>query len=109
MVLATLKRDRHARECPKAGYQTGIALQGKSYHERLKSLGLSSLECRRLRNYKIVRDIDKVDKDKLFTINNDTRTRGHKYKLFKRKSRLYFAKMCLVTELSILGTFYLTV
>ena len=90
------------------------ALQGKSYHERLKSLGLSSLECRRLRNYmvqtyKIVRDIDIVDKDKLFTINNDTRTRGHKYKLFKRRSRLYFAKMCLVAELSILGTFYLTV
>ena len=41
---------------------------------------------------KIVRDIDIVDKDKLFTIVTDTRTRGHKYKLFKRRSRLNILK-----------------
>ena len=75
------------------------SLQGKSYPERLKSLWLSSLEytCRRLRNdmvqtYKIVRDIDIVDTDKLFTMNTDTRSRGHKYKLFKRRSRLNIRK-----------------
>ena len=73
------------------------ALQGKTYTERLKSLGLPSLQYRRLRNdmvqtNKIVRDIDIVDKDKLFTIVTDTRTRGHKYKLFKRRSRLNIRK-----------------
>ena len=41
------------------------------------------LQYRRLRNdmvqtYKIVRDIGIVDKDTLFTIVTDTRTRGHK-------------------------------
>ena len=70
------------------------ALQGKTYPERLKSLGLPSLQYRRLRNdmvqtYKIVRNIGSVDKDKLFTIVTDTRTRGHKYKLFKRRSINY--------------------
>ena len=73
------------------------ALQGKTYPERLKSLGLPSLQYRHLRNdmvqtYKIVRDIGNVDKDKLFTIVNDTRTRGHEYKLFKRRSRLNLRK-----------------
>ena len=77
------------------------ALQGKTYPERLKSLGLASLQYRRLRNnlvqtYKIVRDIDIVDKDKLFTIVTDTRTRGHKYKLFKRRSRLNVCKNVFV-------------
>ena len=73
------------------------ALQGKTYSERLRSLVLPSLQYRRLRNdmvqtYKIVRDIDIVDKDKLFTIVTKTRTRGHKYKLFKRRSRLNILK-----------------
>ena len=73
------------------------ALHGKTYPERLKSLGLPSLQYRRLRNvmvqtYKIVRDIDIVEKDKFFTLVPDTRTRGHKYKLFKRRSRLNIRK-----------------
>ena len=58
------------------------------------------LQYRLLRNdkaqtYKIVRDIDIIDKDKLFTTITDTRTRGqnlHKYKLFKRRSRLNIRK-----------------
>ena len=45
-----------------------------------------------VQTYKIVRDIDIVDKDKLFTIVTETRTRGHKYKLFKRRSRLNIRK-----------------
>ena len=73
------------------------ALQGKTYSERLKSLGLPSLQYRPLRNdmvqtYKIVRDIDIVDKDKLLTIATETRTRGHKYKSFQRRSRLNIRK-----------------
>ena len=56
------------------------SLQRKSYSERIRSLGLPSLEYRRLRNdmvqtYKIVRDIEIVDKNKLFTAITDARTR----------------------------------
>ena len=93
----TEKRPNNVRECSKACYQIGKSTARKTYSEHLKSLGLPSLQYRRLRNdmvqtYKIVRDIDIVDKDKLFTIVTETRTRGHKYKLFKRRSRLNIRK-----------------
>ena len=39
-------------------------------------------------SYKILHDIDKVDKSKLFTLSLYTSTRGHSLKLFKRRSRL---------------------
>ena len=53
---------------------------------------LHSLEYRCLRNdmvqtYNIVRHIDIFDKNKLFTVITDARTRGDHYKLFKRRSR----------------------
>ena len=38
--------------------------------------------------YKILHDIDKVDKLRLFTQSSYTSTRGHSLKLFKRPSRL---------------------
>ena len=49
------------------------------YEERLITLGLPSLEYRRARAdlikvYKIMHDIDKIDKDKLFTLVIDTDT-----------------------------------
>ena len=64
-----------------------------SYPERLKKLGLPSLEYRRdrldlVQVYKILNDIDKVDKDKLFTMSNYGSTRGHPKKLFKERPRL---------------------
>ena len=63
------------------------------YSERLRALGLPSLEYRRERAdviqvYKILHNIDKVDKNKLFTLSGYTATRGHSLKLFKRRSRL---------------------
>ena len=64
-----------------------------SYSERLRALGLPSLEYRRERTnvfqvYKILHDIDKVDENKLFTLSEYTSTRGHSLKLIKRRSRL---------------------
>ena len=94
----TLKKDQIMLEnVQRRATRLVKALQGKTYSERLKSLRLPSLQYRRLRNdmvqtYKIVRDIDIVDKDKLFTIVTETRTRGHKYKFFKRRSRLNICK-----------------
>ena len=64
-----------------------------SYPERLRTLGLPTLEYRRERAdliqvYKILHDIDSVDKDKLFTTAQYRATRGHSYKLHKERSRL---------------------
>ena len=64
-----------------------------SYPERLLSLGLPSLEYRRLRTdviqtYKILHDIDHIDRTKLFSMATATNTRGHSLKLFKRRTRL---------------------
>ena len=63
------------------------------YSEKLRALGLPSLEYRRERAdviqvYKILHNIDKGDKNKLFTLSRYTATRGHSLKLFKRRSRL---------------------
>ena len=63
------------------------------YPERLCKLGLPTLEHRReradmIQTYKILLNINIVDKDKLFTTAQYQATRGHSYKLFKRRSRL---------------------
>ena len=61
------------------------SIQHLIYPERLKALGLPSLEYRRERSdmiqvYKIMHGIDKVDKDRLFTMNQYKATRGHSQK-----------------------------
>ena len=63
------------------------------YSERLCALGLPTLEYRReradiTRVYKIRHDMDKMDKNKLFTMSDYPATRGYSLKLFKRRSRL---------------------
>ena len=68
-------------------------LKHLSYEDRSRTLGLPSLEYRRERSdmiqvYKIMHGIDKVDKDKFFTVNRYSATRGHSLKLFKKRSRL---------------------
>ena len=65
-------------------------LKNYSYPERLKKLGLPTLEYRRERAdliqvFKTLNNIDLVDKEKLFTIAEYRQTRGHPYKLFKRR------------------------
>ena len=57
-------------------------LKYKEYPERLKELGLPTLKHRRLRafmveTYKILNNIDKVEVNKIFHLNQN-RTRGHK-------------------------------
>ena len=64
-----------------------------SYPERLRTLGMPTLEYRRLRAdivqvYKILNDIDKVDRTKLFPLVSYSRTRGHPIQLYKEKPRL---------------------
>ena len=60
--------------------------------ERLKALGLPTLEYRQERAdmvevFKILHNIDKVDKLKLFTLSSYASTRDHSLKLFKHWSR----------------------
>ena len=67
-------------------------LKHLSYTERLKTLGLPSLEYRHERAdmiqvNKILNGIDKVDKESLFTMSNNP-TRGHSLKIFKKRYRL---------------------
>ena len=61
-------------------------MEGLGYEERLKKLGLFSLERRRLRGdlievYKIMKGIDRVNRGKLFPIIETRRTRGHGLKV----------------------------
>ena len=68
-----------------------------SYSERLKHLGLPSLQYRRLRAdtievFKIMNNIDIVDKTKLFPPSISTNTRGHHQRIFKQHSRTNIRK-----------------
>jgi len=64
-----------------------------TYEDRLKKLGIYSLEKRRLRGdlieaYKILTGKERVDKDKFFTpALSDHGLRGHTWKLFKPRCR----------------------
>ena len=68
------------------------SVRNMSYRERLLELGIPSLQYRRVRTdmievYKIINGFDKCVKDQLFTMQPHRRTRGHKYKIFKRQFR----------------------
>ncbi|XP_067867232.1 SH3 domain-containing protein 21 isoform X2 [Heterodontus francisci] len=73
------------------------ATRNFSYEDRLEKLGLFSLEKRTLRSdlievFKVMRGLDRVDREELFPLVKGSRTRGHRFKLFehalkKRKQR----------------------
>ena len=61
-----------------------------SYPMRLKELNLTTLEYRRIRTdiiqiYKIFSGIDDVNYDKFFDLSSTSVTRGHKYKVVKKR------------------------
>ena len=63
------------------------------YEDRLRFLGLPTLIYRRTRNdmiqvFKIMNNINNVDKDLFFTINSQSTTRGHSLKICKKQNRL---------------------
>ena len=66
-------------------------MKNLTYKERLDKLGMTTLEERRLRDlietFKIINNIDKVDKDKFFKSATTINLRGHKDKLFKPQVR----------------------
>ncbi len=73
------------------------------YEDRLKKLGLQTLKYRRSRNdqiqvFKIMNEIDKMDKTILFNISVDGRTRGHCHKLAKERNRTTQRSKCIFPE-----------
>jgi hypothetical protein len=67
--------------------------RGMGYEERLKFTGLTTLEDRRTRGdmievFKMLKGISKVDSSRWFRLAENSRTRGHSFKLVKCRSRL---------------------
>ena len=73
---------------------SGLSEMG--YEERLKILGLTTLETRRLRGdlievFKILKGYENIDQEMFFDMSN---LRGHSLKLNKKRVRLDVAKFC---------------
>ena len=67
-----------------------VSLSHLCYQERLRYLGLPTLEYRRLRGdmlqtYRIMTGIDRINPESLFSMSSVTRTRGHNLKIFKQR------------------------
>ena len=72
-------------------------LRDRSYEERLKECGLTTLETRRLRGdqievFKILNGYENIDRNMFFSLKKDSRTRGHELKLVKDQCRLHIRK-----------------
>ena len=71
-----------------------LGLNGMSYTQRLETLGLPSLEFRRVRGdlietYKLLQEIyDPLTTKELLNVNKHSTTRGHNFKLLKNTPRL---------------------
>ena len=83
---------KHWRECRGDLPGCCLVLEGRSYEERLRELGLFSFERRRMRGnlievYKMMRGIDRVDVQRLFPRVDVAVTRGHNYKVHGRSYR----------------------
>ena len=68
-------------------------LEGYSYSDRLRILGLTTLETRFLRAdlievFKILKGFENVDPGRFFQVVKDDGRRGHAFKLFRRRYRL---------------------
>ena len=67
-------------------------MRKKPYNERLKELGLPTLQYRRLRAdiiqvYKILTEVDNIASKPFFQLNDSSITRGHNFKLTKDRNR----------------------
>ena len=73
--------------------RTTKMVEGYSYSDRLRILGLTTLETRFLRAdlievFKILRGFENVDPERFFQVVRDDGRRRHSFKLFKRRYRL---------------------
>ena len=68
-------------------------LRNISYEMRLKECGLTTLQSRRLRGdqievFKILNGYENIDRNSLFSVKEERRTRGHGVTLTKKQCRL---------------------
>ena len=71
--------------------------KGLKYEDRLVKTGLTTLEERRTRGdlietFKMIKGLNKTDYKRFFTIAHSSRTRGHRLKIVKNRSRLDIRK-----------------
>ena len=71
--------------------------RGLNYEDRLEITGLTSLEDRRNRGdlievFKMIKGLNKIDYRNYFTIVQSRRTRGHRYKIEKSRSKTNIRK-----------------
>ena len=109
-LVTTIKNDKIILEnVQRQATRLVKCTQHPPYHEWLRSLhvGLPSLEYRReqfdmVQVYKILHNIDEVDKNKLFQRANYPTTRGHSLKLFKWRKRLSvranYSSQCVIDQ-----------
>ena len=92
-------------------------LKDTPYTERLRILGLPSLQYRRLRGdmillYRLVNNDISIDFSDLFTISSVTSTRGHIYKLYKphatTRARCHFFSVRAVNSWNSLPDYVVT-
>ena len=67
--------------------------RGQSYESRLEALDLISIEDRQTRGdliqvFKLIKGVDNVDYREYFELAENSRTRGHKFKIIKFRSKL---------------------
>ena len=80
-------------------------LEGYSYSDRLRILGLTTLETRFLRAdlievFKILKGFENVDPEKFFRVMRDDGRRGHAFKLFKKRCRLNVGRFKFANRVS---------
>ena len=103
-IWSTLyKKDQIAIEnIQRSGTRMIREIRRLSYSERLRTLGLPSLQYRRWRTdlnqvYRILHGIDRIDAGKFFEMSG-TGTRGHSLKLYKKSVRLDIKKYSFSTR-----------
>ena len=74
-----------------------------NYEDRLVRTGLTTLEERRSRGdlievFKMIKGLNKSDYTRFFSIVSNNRTRGHKFKIVKNRSRSNIRKKFLQSE-----------
>ena len=74
-----------------------FGFEGMGYKERLKELGMYSVEGRFLRGdmiqvFKIFKSVDAIETNKFFTEDHERETKGHNMKIRKRTCNLDIRK-----------------
>ena len=88
--LSLIKDKRLIEEVQRRTTKLIVILSQLCYQDRLRNLGLPTLEYRRLRadmlqTYRIMTGIDRISPDSLFSMSNITSTRGHNLKILKQR------------------------